>query len=314
MRLRALFAWLLLASLPALAEEAAAPGRGFDELFRRMDRDGDGKLTREEMKAPRLFEAMDANRDGFVTLEEARAHFANQAEGEDAQEPAGQEAPAWVTPAARGPRLQQRIFDSAAAKSKVSFHVYVPEAHDAERDRRFPVLYWLHGSGGGLSGVPQLAERFDSAIRAGKVPPMLVVFPNGLADGMWCDSRDGKTPVETVILKELVPLVDASFRTVASREGRIVEGFSMGGWGGAVRTRAPRAVRGRLHAGLPPRVPRAPGEPEDSALVDGRARRRPRPRATARRPGRRVPDVPPGGARGPCAGRSRSIAGERGGT
>jgi hypothetical protein len=46
-------------------------------------------------------------------------------------------------------------------------------------------------------------------------------------------SADGKTPVETVTIKELIPHVDATCRTVATREGRMIEGFSMGGSGAA---------------------------------------------------------------------------------
>jgi hypothetical protein len=49
---------------------------------------------------------------------------------------------------------------------------------------------------------------------------------------MYC-SHDGKYPVETVIVKKLIPHVDASYRTVAKREGRAVDGFSMGGFGAA---------------------------------------------------------------------------------
>lgn len=141
--------------------------------------------------------------------------------------------PAWVTPAVRAPRLQFRTFDSAAAKTNVSYHIYTPEVYDTEKERRFPVLYWLHGSGGGLPGIAQLAAHFDAAIRAGKTPPMLVVFANGLPNGMWCDSKDGRRPVETIVIKELLPLIDATFRTIAARAGRIVEGFSMGGYGAA---------------------------------------------------------------------------------
>jgi endo-1,4-beta-xylanase len=50
---------------------------------------------------------------------------------------------------------------------------------------------------------------------------------------MYCDSRDGKYPLETVIVKDLVPHVDGAYRTIASREGRAVDGFSMGGFGAA---------------------------------------------------------------------------------
>ena len=139
----------------------------------------------------------------------------------------------WVLPFVRAPRLQHRTFDSAVLNTKVSYFIFTPKAYDTHQGQRFPVLYWLHGSGGGLPGVPQLTRYFDAAIRAGKTPPMLVVFPNGLPQGMWCDSKDGKTPVETIVMRELLPHIDATFRTIAAREGRLIEGFSMGGYGAA---------------------------------------------------------------------------------
>ena len=143
------------------------------------------------------------------------------------------EPPQWVTPAVEAPRVRQRTFTSRAAGAKVSYFVYTPEAYDAEKSRRFPVLYWLHGKGGGLRGVGPISNVFDSAIRRGQIPPMLVVFPNGLQASMWVDSKDGRVPMETMVVRELVPDVDAAFRTLATREGRIVEGFSMGGFGAA---------------------------------------------------------------------------------
>lgn len=139
----------------------------------------------------------------------------------------------WVTPVVRAPRVQHRTFDSAAATAKVSYHIYTPELYDTEKEWRFPVMYWLHGTGGGLRGVQPLVAFFDAAIRAGKTPPMLIVFANGLANGMWCDSKDGKTPVEAVLVNDLIPHIDTTFRTIAAREGRLIEGFSMGGYGAA---------------------------------------------------------------------------------
>jgi enterochelin esterase-like enzyme len=139
----------------------------------------------------------------------------------------------WMTPAVRAPGVTFHTFASAAAKTNVSFHVYTPEVYQREKERRFPVLYWLHGTGGGLGGIAPVSAWFDAAIREGKMPPVLVVFPNGLATSMWCNSKDGAVPMETVVIKELVPHVDATFRTVAKREVRIIEGFSMGGYGAA---------------------------------------------------------------------------------
>ena len=146
---------------------------------------------------------------------------------------AGTPRSGWVTPTVQAPRLQFRTFESAAAKTKVSYHLYTPEAYDTEPERRFPVLYWLHGSGGGVPGIAPLTALFDRAIREGKIPPMLIVFANGLASSMWCDSKDGTVPMETVVIKELIPHIDATFRTLAKRKARLVEGFSMGGYGAA---------------------------------------------------------------------------------
>ena len=137
----------------------------------------------------------------------------------------------WVAPAVTAPRLQHRTFESAAVRSTVSYHIYTPAIYDSATARRFPVIYWLHGSGGSVP-APFLA-RVDSAIRAGKVPPVLVVFPNGLANSLWVDWKDRSVPMETVVIKELIPHIDATFRTIASRDGRLIEGFSMGGYGAA---------------------------------------------------------------------------------
>jgi enterochelin esterase-like enzyme len=140
----------------------------------------------------------------------------------------------WVLPEANEPGLRRVLFDSKAADQPVSCYVFTPAAYDKEKDRRFPVLYWLHGSGGSSPGsAAQVAQRYGDAMQAGNIPPMLMVFPNGLPMGMWCDWKDGSVKLETMFIEELIPHIDRSFRTQAQREGRIIEGFSMGGYGAA---------------------------------------------------------------------------------
>jgi enterochelin esterase-like enzyme len=139
----------------------------------------------------------------------------------------------WVTPAVSAPLVRQSTFKSEAARSKVSYHIYIPKLYDTEQERKFPVLYWLHGGGGGLNGIQLLAAHFNTAISEGKIPPMFVVFPYGMQLSMWVDSKNGKVPMETVLIKELVPHIDSAYRTLAAREFRLIEGFSMGGYGAA---------------------------------------------------------------------------------
>jgi len=116
----------------------------------------------------------------------------------------------WVTSEIKGPGVSFHTFDSDAAKTQVSYHIYKPKAYEQDSTRRFPVVYWLHGSGGGLPGIPRVASWFDAAIEAGKAPPCLVVFVNGLAEGMYVDWKDGSAPIETVIVKELLPHIDSA--------------------------------------------------------------------------------------------------------
>jgi len=141
--------------------------------------------------------------------------------------------PQWLMPPVSGPNLHYKTFDSPAAGGKVSYLLYLPPDYEQSPARRYPVVYWLHGIGGSQQGVPTLAERLTAAIEAGQTPPMIVVYVNGMVRSSYVDSANGKWPVETVTIKELIPHVDATYRTIATREGRCVEGFSMGGGGAA---------------------------------------------------------------------------------
>ncbi|WP_298096708.1 alpha/beta hydrolase-fold protein [Brevundimonas sp.] len=170
----------------------------------------------------------------------------------------------WVTPRVEGSGLSFHTFRSHAAGTEVSFHIYAPPAYAADPDRRFPVVYWLHGSGGGVSGISRLSSLVDEAVATGRVQPFLLVFVNGLRMGMYVDWANGRAPLETVIVQELRPHVDANWRTIATREGRLLDGFSMGGYGaGRFGFRYPELFRSVSMMGAGPvqetleRTPRA---------------------------------------------------------
>lgn len=124
-------------------------------------------------------------------------------------------------------------FSSELAGTKVSYLVYLPPDYDTATNRRYPVIYWLHGRGGSPTGAATFASRLDAAIRAGRAPAAIVVGVNGRRTSSWVDAMDGTSPVQSVIIRELIPHVDATYRTIARREARAVEGFSMGGAGAA---------------------------------------------------------------------------------
>lgn len=139
----------------------------------------------------------------------------------------------WVTPSATAPEVQFRLIFSEAIQAPVSYHIYLPPPYRLQPLRRFPVIYWLHGAGPGELGIPALTQYFHNAIQTRQMPPAIVVFANGLPDGMWCNSKDGRQPIETIFIHELIPYIDRYYRTIADRSGRLVEGFSMGGYGAA---------------------------------------------------------------------------------
>jgi enterochelin esterase-like enzyme len=141
--------------------------------------------------------------------------------------------PSWLMPPVQGANLHYKTFDSKLVGEKVSYLLYLPPGYESSGARRYPVVYWLHGIGGSQQGVPQMAERMTKAIEEKKAPPMIVVYVNGMIRSSYVDSADGKTPVESVSIKELIPHIDATYRTIATREGRMIEGFSMGGAGAA---------------------------------------------------------------------------------
>ena len=136
----------------------------------------------------------------------------------DNSEPNGTHYVLYPTPA-RGPNTQ------------ASALVYLPPDYNTSGSKRYPVLYWLHGGGGSqLSAMTQIS-RLDTAIRAGQIPTFIVVGVQGLPDVRYINSKDGTRPVEDVIIKDLIPYIDSHYRTLAQREYRAIEGFSMGGYG-----------------------------------------------------------------------------------
>ncbi len=124
-------------------------------------------------------------------------------------------------------------FESTAVKSDVSYYIYLPPGYNAS-DKRYPVVYWFHGAYGRPHSATPVVKRLAAAISAGEAMEMIVVScldPTGLS--MWTNSKDGRLPMETVIIDELIPHIDASYRTISERSARGVEGFSMGGYGAA---------------------------------------------------------------------------------
>jgi S-formylglutathione hydrolase FrmB len=107
--------------------------------------------------------------------------------------------------------------------------VTLPEGYDGVT--RYPVHYTLHGAGDRPDSAPnkEIVERATAGL------PLITVIPNGSGRGWYTNWVNPGVLVrqnwETFHLDQLVPFVDANLSTVASREGRVLSGHSMGGFG-----------------------------------------------------------------------------------
>ncbi len=139
-----------------------------------------------------------------------------------------------VLPAAcnTGQVLEGLSLESTLLGRGVNYAVYLPPDYKCST-RRYPVVYLLHGYTDDESGWIQFGEvnvAADDGIRAGEVPAMIIVMPDGGVT-WYVNDYSGKVPYEDMLLKELIPEIDRKYRTRPKREFRAVSGLSMGGYG-----------------------------------------------------------------------------------
>ncbi|MCC6363430.1 MAG: esterase family protein [Bryobacterales bacterium] len=148
--------------------------------------------------------------------------------------PAPKPEPTWVDSDRSVPRgMRFHTFFSKSTGGEVSYLLYLPPAYEESPQARYPVVYWLHGLNGSQRSAASFVRHLDAAIRERRSPAMIAVSVNGMRDSRYVDSYDGKYPVESMIVKDLIPHIDRTYRTINKREARAIEGFSMGGFGAA---------------------------------------------------------------------------------
>ncbi|MEV8372506.1 esterase family protein [Kribbella sp. NPDC056861] len=127
------------------------------------------------------------------------------------------------------PRMKYYRFQTSAVGWNPGVNVLLPS--DYNSGRRYPVLYLLHGG-----GTDQDFITFDRwgirQLTAGR--PIIVVMPDGGHAGWYSNPVSSNVSArnwETFHIAQLLPWIDANFRTYAEYNGRAVAGFSMGGFG-----------------------------------------------------------------------------------
>lgn len=129
-----------------------------------------------------------------------------------------------------GPRVIELTISTPAFAGPTKVDVDLPVGYDADRRRRWPVAYFLAGT----MNTYRTFNDFVEGVRLTESFPAIVVSPNG-DSGYWSDWYNagsfGSPMYETYVIDQLIPLIDARFRTSARRSQRAVMGISMGGYG-----------------------------------------------------------------------------------
>ncbi len=140
-------------------------------------------------------------------------------------------------------------YDSKVAGRARRMNVYLPPSYFTSSDKRYPVLYMLHGMGGDENAwleMGRLPQVLDNLIARGRAEEMIVVMPNGVID---VDAAPGYGEAGLVqpeaefphlftgqfdlAFPEIVEFTDSAFRTIADYDHRAIAGLSMGGYNSA---------------------------------------------------------------------------------
>lgn len=131
-------------------------------------------------------------------------------------------------------RVQQILFPSRSTNTSRRAFVYTPPEYDKDQSKHYPVLYLQHGWGEDETAWSNQGHAnliMDNLIAEGRTKPFIIVMTYGMTN----DVRFGGLrnfdigPFQTVLLEELIPYIDANFRTLSDQPNRAMAGLSMGG-------------------------------------------------------------------------------------
>lgn len=149
--------------------------------------------------------------------------------------PATTNTPVPVVAAPQARLLEGMVVRSSIMNQAVRYSIYLPPDYYTS-NRRYPVVYLLHGYGDNETSWVQFGEAdrtIDEGVRTGDIAPCIVVMPNG-GTSYFINDFQQKVRYEDMFVQELIPHIDSTFRTRTQREFRAVSGLSMGGFGSLV--------------------------------------------------------------------------------
>ena len=132
-------------------------------------------------------------------------------------------------------QTREIFFPSKSTNTSRRAFVYTPPDYDNDQAKRYPVLYLQHGWGENEYGWPNQGRTnliMDNLIAEGKAKPFIIVMTYGMTNEVKMGGLrnfDIK-PFQTVLVDELIPYIDANYRTISNQTHRAMAGLSMGGF------------------------------------------------------------------------------------
>lgn len=127
-------------------------------------------------------------------------------------------------------RVEQHTYVSRVTGQEEPYRIYLPPGYDST-ERSYPVLYLIHGLPYDESHWDNLGadDVADANIQAGALPPFLIVMPGAAPDSIFVTTAGGEYSLEGQMISDLIPHIDATYRTRPTRDGRAIGGISRGG-------------------------------------------------------------------------------------
>jgi enterochelin esterase-like enzyme len=131
--------------------------------------------------------------------------------------------------------MESLVMPSRILNQDVKFSVCLPpDYYDANQS--FPVVYLLHGLGDDETAwleYGRISQYAEQGLKNGEIIPMIFIMPQGYRT-YYVNDYKGAFLYQDMFVKELVPYIDSTFRTIADKGHRALMGYSMGGFGALV--------------------------------------------------------------------------------
>lgn len=137
-----------------------------------------------------------------------------------------------------GTVMQRTFLSPILGNIQRTYWIYLPPSYAPSPQQHYPVLYLLHGSPGGPVDwfqAAHVATTTDALLAERKIRETILIGVDGNGPiyrfSEWANSFDGRQRMEDALVKDLVPFIDAHYRTLAHASDRAIGGLSMGGYG-----------------------------------------------------------------------------------